>query len=214
MIAADLAERDPNAARHPGGSDLIDYRTWRTPRLRGDAVARVRSLESAAVPGDSRLSESVARNLHKLMAYKDEYEVARLHRSEAFQAAIKEQFGDESTITYKLHPPTARKLGLTKKIGLGRSGDIAFAGLARMKGLRGKAIDPFGRSAHRTLERELIDEYRTVIDDLLAGLNQHNVDTAVEIAELPDMIRGYEQIKERNVEAYRAKLAELTSARG
>ena len=81
--------------------------------------------------------------------------------------------------------------------------------MKRMKKMRGKAIDPFGRTAHRQLERELIDEYRSTIEGLLGGLSAENFDTAVEVAELPDMIRGYEEIKERNVEAYRERLAEL-----
>ena len=191
--------------------DLIDYQDAAYAKAYVEFVARVRDAE-AAVGDDTRLSEAVARYLYKLMAYKDEYEVARLHRSEAFQRAIKEQFGDETKITYKLHPPIARRMGLDKKIGLGRSGDAAFFGLAKMKRLRGKAADPFGHTAHRKLERQLIEDYRDTIAGLLDSLNAHNAhnyDTAVAVAELPDMIRGYEQIKERNVEAYRERLQEL-----
>ncbi len=188
--------------------DLIDYQDAAYGQTYVDFVSKVRSAE-AGVGVDTRLSEAVARYLHKLMAYKDEYEVARLHRSKEFQQAIKEQFGDDTKVTYKLHPPMARRMGLKKKIGLGRSGDAAFMGLARMKKMRGKAIDPFGRTAHRKLERELIDEYRSTIEGLLGGLSAENFDTAVEVAGLPDMIRGYEEVKERNVEAYRERLAEL-----
>jgi indolepyruvate ferredoxin oxidoreductase len=188
--------------------DLIAYQDVDYAQSYVDFVAKVRSAE-LAVGNDDRLSEATARYLHKLMAYKDEYEVARLHRSKEFQAAIKEQFGDETKVTYKLHPPMARRLGLKNKIGLGRTGDASFMVLARMKKLRGKAADPFGRTQHRQMERELIEEYRSTIEGLLANLSTDNVDRAVEIAELPDMIRGYEDIKEANVEAYRARLEEL-----
>ncbi len=188
--------------------DLIDYQDAGYAQSYVDFVAQVRDAE-AAVGSDTRLSEAVARYLHKLMAYKDEYEVARLHRSKAFHDAIKEQFGDETKITYKLHPPVARRFGLKKKIGLGRSGDAAFVALAQMKRLRGGTADVFGRTAHRKMERALIEEYRMTIEGLLGSLSAAGYDRAVEIAELPDMIRGYEDIKEANVELYRAKLAEL-----
>ena len=188
--------------------DLIEYQNADYATSYVEMVARVREAE-AKVGRDTRLSEAVARYLHKLMAYKDEYEVARLHRSAAFHEAIKQQFGDETKITYKLHPPIARRMGLKKKIGLGRSGDLAFAGLARMKRLRGSGLDVFGRTTHRKMERQLIDEYRSTIETLLSRLDAATYDTAVEVAGLPDMIRGYEDIKEANVERYRAKLAEL-----
>ena len=189
-------------------TDLIAYQDADYAQSYVDFVAKVRSVE-LGVGSDNRLSEATARYLHKLMAYKDEYEVARLHRSKEFQAAIKEQFGDETKVTYKLHPPMARRLGLKKKIGLGRTGDASFMALAPMKKLRGKAADPFGRTEHRKMERELIEEYRATIEGLLDGLSAANFDQAVEIAELPDMIRGYEDIKEANVDLYHEKLNEL-----
>ncbi len=189
-------------------SDLIDYQDVAYAARYADAVARVRAAE-AAVGTDTRLSEAVARYLYKLMAYKDEYEVARLHRSRAFKDALAEQFGAEATITYKLHPPTARRLGVKNKIGLGRSGEAAFAALARMKRLRGTAMDPFGRTKHRQMERALIGEYEAMIDQVLADLSAETYDRAVEVAELPDMIRGYEEIKEGNVERFRAEARRL-----
>ena len=150
--------------------------------------------------------------LYKLMAYKDEYEVARLHRSDAFRDALTEQFGAGAEITYKLQPPTLRQLGYSSKIGLGRSGEVAFAALARMKRLRGTAADPFGRSRHRRMERELIDEYESMIDRVLGALDADNYDRAVEVAELPDLVRGYEGIKEANVAEFRSRAQRLLSA--
>ena len=160
---------------------------------------------------DTRLSEAYARYLYKLMAYKDEYEVARLHRSKAFHAAVREQFGDRSKVTYKLHPPSMKRLGLEQKIGLGRSGDVAFAVLRRMKFLRGTPLDVFGNTAHRKMERGLIDEYQEMIDQALADLRPETYDRAVQLAELPDMIRGYEGVKEANVERFRQAANEILS---
>ncbi|WP_419922423.1 indolepyruvate ferredoxin oxidoreductase family protein [Candidatus Poriferisodalis sp.] len=191
--------------------DLVAYQSIDYAAAYASFVAQVREAE-AAVGDSSALSESVARYLYKLMAYKDEYEVARLHRSKAFQQAVRNQFGDKTDVTYKLHPPIMRRMGVQRKIGLGRSGDVAFAVLARMKGLRGGALDVFGKTAHRRMERELIDEYRGMISrtlDTLARGDDAACARAVEIAELPDMIRGYEDIKEANVERFRARAAEL-----
>jgi indolepyruvate ferredoxin oxidoreductase len=143
------------------------------------------------------------------MAYKDEYEVARLHRSKDFHQAVRDQFGDKSKITYKLHPPAMRRLGLDQKIGLGRSGDLAFAVLRRMKFLRGTPLDVFGNTAHRKIERGLVDEYQELIDRALTDLGPATYGRAVELAELPDVIRGYEGVKEANVEKFRQLAKEI-----
>jgi len=137
------------------------------------------------------------------MAYKDEYEVARLHRSKEFHSAVREQFGDGSKVTYKLHPPSMRRLGLDQKIGLGLSGDVAFGLLRRMKFLRGTPLDLFGSTTHRKMERALVGEYQEMIEQMLTDLRPETYDKALEVAELPDMIRGYEGIKEANVEKFR-----------
>jgi indolepyruvate ferredoxin oxidoreductase len=188
--------------------DLIDYQDADYARRYVETVARVRAAE-AAVGDDTRLSEAVARYLYKLMAYKDEYEVARLHRSAAFKGALADQFGAGAKVTYKLHPPTIRRFGYDSKIGLGRSGELAFGALARMKRLRGTAMDPFGRTKHRKLERALIGEYTSMIDQVLADLSPGSYDRAVEVAELPDIVRGYESIKEANVATFRDRAREL-----
>ena len=191
--------------------DLVGYQSVDYAAAYAEFVAKVREAEAAA--GDeTALSEAVARYLYKLMAYKDEYEVARLHRSKAFQQAVRDQFGDKTEVTYKLHPPIMRRMGAKRKIGLGRSGDAAFAVLSRMKGLRGGALDIFGKTAHRRMERELIDEYRAMISralDTLASGDAAAYARAVQIAELPEGIRGYEDIKENNVERFRTRAAEL-----
>jgi indolepyruvate ferredoxin oxidoreductase len=188
--------------------DLIDYQDAAYAKHYVEVVAKVRDAE-AAVGDDTRLSEAVARYLYKLMAYKDEYEVARLHRSAAFKATLAEQFGPGAKITYKLHPPTMRRLGYDSKIGLGRSGEVAFAALARMKRLRGTSLDVFGRTKHRRMERELIGEYESMIDQVIADLSPGSYDRAVEVAELPDIVRGYEAIKEANIAQFRAEAQRL-----
>ena len=124
--------------------DLVAYQNHAYAAAYAEFVAKVRKAEAAA-GSETALGEAVARYLYKLMAYKDEYEVARLHRSKSFQHAVRNQFGDQSTVTYKLHPPFMRRMGVSRKIGLRRSGDVAFALLERMKGLRGGALDVFGR---------------------------------------------------------------------
>ena len=189
-------------------SELVEYQNEKYAKKYLAKVGEVRKAE-LAVSKDSRLSEAYARYLYKLMAYKDEYEVARLHRSKDFHQAIRDQFGDKSKITYKLHPPAMRRLGLDQKIGLGRSGDFAFAVLRRMKFLRGTPLDVFGNTAHRKIERGLVDEYQELIDRVLIDLSPATYGRAVELAELPDVIRGYEGVKEANVEKFRQLAKEI-----
>jgi indolepyruvate ferredoxin oxidoreductase len=171
-------------------------------------VERVRARESAVTGGET-LTLAVAENLYKLTAYKDEYEVARLSLDPALDEAVRAQFGDGARYQYRLHPPVLRALGVKKKVTMGPWFRPAFATLVAMRRLRGTAFDPFGRTEVRRAERALIAEYREVIDALLTGLTPGNHDLAVQIAALPDMIRGYEHIKLANVRAYHVKLADL-----
>ena len=173
-------------------------------------VERVRAGE-AAVAGGETLARTVAENLYKLTAYKDEYEVARLSLDPALNEAVRAQFGDGARYQYRLHPPVLRALGLKHKVNLGPWFRPAFATLVAMRRLRGTALDPFGRTEVRRTERALITEYREVIDTLLTGLTPGNHDLAVQIAALPDLVRGYEDIKLATVRSYHEKLAELLS---
>jgi indolepyruvate ferredoxin oxidoreductase len=171
-------------------------------------VELVRSRE-ATVTGGERLARAVAENLYKLTAYKDEYEVARLSLDPALDAAVRAQFGEGARYQYRLHPPVLRAFGLKHKVSLGPWFRPAFATLVAMRRVRGTWLDPFGRTEVRRTERALIAEYREVVEQLLAGLTEGNHDLAVQIAALPDMIRGYEEIKLANVRTYHEKLAEL-----
>ena len=171
-------------------------------------VARVQARE-AAVTGGEELTWAVARQLYKLTAYKDEYEVARLSLDPALDEAVRAQFGDGARYKYRLHPPVLRALGRKHKVSLGPWFRPAFAALVAMRRLRGTPLDPFGYTEVRRTERALITEYRDVIGQLLTGLTEGNHGLAVEIAALPDMIRGYEHVKLATVRAYHEKLAEL-----
>jgi indolepyruvate ferredoxin oxidoreductase len=173
-------------------------------------VERVRAAEAAL--GGSRLSESVARYLFKLMAYKDEYEVARLHTDPAFSAKIADMFEGDYKLVHHLAPPlTAKKnaSGELLKRPYGPWMRSAFGVLARLKGLRGGPLDVFGRSEERRMERALIGEYEACITELLAGLSAERLPLAVEIARIPEEIRGYGHVKARHLAAARPKWAAL-----
>jgi len=168
-------------------------------------VERVRVAEEKAV-GKTTLAEAVARYLFKLMAYKDEYEVARLHSDPTFRARIDAMFEGDYTLHYHLAPPLLAKKnakGELLKRPFGPAMGTAFKLLARLKGLRGTALDIFGRTEERCGERALIAEYRASIEELLAGLTVDNHTLAVEIARLPEQIRGYGHVKARHLAAVR-----------
>jgi indolepyruvate ferredoxin oxidoreductase len=190
--------------------ELIDYQDERYAREYVAFVARVRAAERAAVPGKTRLSEAVARYLFKLMAYKDEYEVARLHLKADLAATLAAEFPEGARVQYQLHPPLLRALGLTRKLKLGTWFDVAFRSLVSMKRLRGTVLDPFGRAEVRRVERALPGEYRALIERLLGSLTPANHDRAVTAARLPDVVRGYEDIKLRSVEKFRAEARAFT----
>jgi indolepyruvate ferredoxin oxidoreductase len=189
--------------------ELIAYQSAGYAREYVGVVRRVREAEAAAVPGETRLSEAVARYLFKLMAYKDEYEVARLHLKTDIARALEAEFPGGVTLHYNLHPPIFRALGLTRKIKLGSWFDRFFRTLVAMKALRGTWLDPFGFAAVRRVERQLPGEYRALLDKALVGLSPESYERAVKLASLPDVIRGYEDIKLRNVQRFRDEVRAL-----
>jgi indolepyruvate ferredoxin oxidoreductase len=189
--------------------ELIAYQDAAYARQYVDFVARVAEGERRTAAGQTRLSEAVARHLFKLMAYKDEYEVARLHLRNDVAAALAAEFPGGVKVQYNLHPPLLRAMGMTKKIKLGKWFDGVFRLLYAMRGLRGGALDVFGRAEVRRVERALIGEYRAVIEKALAGLSAEGYDRAVKLAALPDVIRGYEEIKLRNVAKFREQVKAL-----
>ena len=192
----DLVEPHAAAARRGGerlvamlADDLSGYQSAAYARRLTEVVQKV------AATGNPGLADTVARSLHKLMAYKDEYEVARLLLATAPKKA-----------RFMLHPPMLRSMGMKNKIELGRWSRPAFWLLRAMRRLRGTPFDVFGWAGVRRLEREMIPEYVRAVDTLLAHLGPHNLDEAVAIAALPDQVRGYEHLKTERATAYRAEL--------
>jgi indolepyruvate ferredoxin oxidoreductase len=189
--------------------ELIEYQDRAYAQQYVDFVKQVWEAEQARASGRTGLSRAVARYLFKLMAYKDEYEVARLHLKASLAASLAAQYPGGARVHYHLHPPILRALGWTRKIKLGPWFDGVFRLLARMRGLRGTAFDPFGRARVRQVERELIGEYRALVEKALIGLGPETYERAVRLAELPDLIRGYEEVKLRNVERFHSEVRAL-----
>ncbi|MDN5743986.1 MAG: indolepyruvate ferredoxin oxidoreductase family protein [Nocardioidaceae bacterium] len=185
-------------------ADLVDYQDDKLADAYVGVLAEVAAAERAATT-ETRFSEAVARHLFKLTAYKDEYEVARLLTDPDFLSSTGEAFSG-GTISFNLHPPMLRAMGRTKKIAFKPGSHGSLRALARMKGLRGTRADVFGYAHLRKVERELRDHYRAMVLDLAAGfgaeIDPASYDRAVQLAELPDMVRGYESVKLRNVAAY------------
>ena len=185
-------------------------------------VERVRAAERERAPGQAGLAEAVARNLFRLMSYKDEYEVARLYTSGAFEAALRRQFEGDFRLRFHLAPPLlARRdpeTGALRKREFGPWVFGAFRVLARMRRLRGTAFDLFGRTGERRTERRLIEEYREAVAEVMDRLAPGNHETAVALASVPESIKGFGHVKERSVgEAERRAarlLAELRAGGG
>jgi indolepyruvate ferredoxin oxidoreductase len=204
--------------RKPGVDEVIGKRVefltgYQDAAYAATYKAFVEKVRSAEAPLQStKLTEAVARYLFKLMAYKDEYEVARLHTDPAFVAKVASMFDGDYKLVHHLAPPlTAKKNDKGERIKqpFGPWMRSAFAVLAKLKGLRGGPLDVFGRTAERRMERALIGEYRVCIEELLRGLNAGNLALAVEIARIPEEIRGYGHVKERHLAAARPKWAAL-----
>ncbi len=182
---------------------LTDYQDAAYAQRYRALVTRVRAAETPLGKGQ-RLTQAVARYYAKLLAIKDEYEVARLYTDGRFEAAMKDQFENWSSLTFHLAPPLLARPGpdgRARKIAMGRWTFTAFRWLARLKGLRGGPLDVFGKTTERRMERQLIADYEQLIDELLASLTTDNLATAVDLARLPETIRGYGHVKEANVVA-------------
>ena len=154
--------------------ELIAYQNEAYARRYVDDVKRVHQKETAICPGSTDLSEAVARYLFKLMAYKDEYEVARLSLKPDVRAALHEQFGRSAIRRYHLHPPILKAFGLKQKIQFGRWFDWAYLVLRGLKGLRGTPFDLFGYDRVRKTERDLIAQYRRLIFSAAEELTAEN----------------------------------------
>ncbi len=181
------------------------YRSW---------VAKAKGAEATLAPGKQGWAEAVARNLFKLMAYKDEYEVGRLYSNGAFRKQVANAF-DDGKLSFEFHlapPLLARRdpvTGLPRKMTFGPWMMTAFGWLAKFKGLRGTRFDPFGYSEERRVERKLIADYEAMLDEVLVKLNPANHHLAVGIAAIPEKIRGFGHIKARSITTAKADEAAL-----
>ncbi|MEI7875820.1 MAG: DUF6537 domain-containing protein, partial [Alphaproteobacteria bacterium] len=176
-------------------------------------VDKVRAAEQKATPGQTTLAEAVARNYSKLLSYKDEYEVARLHADAAFAAQLAGQFEGDYKLKFHLAPPifSSRdpKTGHLIKQEFGAWMLPAFRLLAKLKGLRGSKLDIFGYTKERKTERALIGQYEELVAELLKTLSPANHALAVKLAAIPDDIKGYGHIKDAHLEKAKKKEAEL-----
>ena len=182
--------------------ELIAYQNEAYAQRYINDVKRVYAAEQETRPGMTDLSEAVARYLFKLMAYKDEYEVARLSLKPEVRDALKTQFGERARLHYHLQPPILKALGLKRKIKLGTWFDIVYRGLHQLRFLRGTRFDLFGYDRVRRVERDLIAQYRRLVFAALDDLGGDSYERAVELAKLPDMIRGYDEVKLANAERF------------
>ncbi|MGH8801528.1 MAG: indolepyruvate ferredoxin oxidoreductase family protein, partial [Casimicrobiaceae bacterium] len=178
-----------------------------------DLVTRVRAVETEKEPGATDLTEAIARNYFKLLAIKDEYEVARLYAETDFLERVAGQFEGDYRLRFHLAPPTWKrpnaKTGEVKKSEYGPWMMQAFRVLAKLRRLRGGPLDPFGRTDERRQERALISSYERRIDELLAKLSPHNYALAVEIAAIPEHIRGYGHVRQRHLAQAKEREAAL-----
>lgn len=191
---------------------LVDYQDAAYARRYRALVDRVRAAEQARAPGSTALAEAVARYGFKLMAYKDEYEVARLYTSGEFRRRVEQQFEGDFQLRFHLAPPLLAKKdaqGHLLKREYGPWVLKAFGLLAKLRFLRGGAFDVFGRTAERRGERQLIADYFQTVDTLLEKLDAGNVGLAAEIASIPEHIRGYGHVKEAHLHEAKAREAAL-----
>ncbi len=195
---------------------LTDYQNAAYAERYKALVEKARQAEADRAPGFSGLAEAVARYYFKLMAVKDEYEVARLYSGPEFAQSLHEQFAGSYKLSVHLAPPlfAARdpETGHLQKKEFGPWILSALSLLAKLKGLRGTAFDIFGHSAERKMERQLIADYETLMGEILAKLNADNHALAVELASIPEKIRGFGHVKEGHLKAAKACEADLLTA--
>lgn len=192
---------------------LLGYQDQAYANRYAATIAKIRAAE-AAVSTETALTEIAARALFKLMAYKDEYEVARLYADETFTQALGRQFEGKPKLTFHLAPPLLSRrdkaTGEPRKVRFGSWMMVGFKVLVRLRGLRGTRFDPFGYTHERRMERALIEEYEALLHYLAASLKVENLDEAKTKAGLALEIRGYGHIKEQSVKRYRQALTDLS----
>ena len=196
-------------------ADLADYQSPRYAEGYLQAVADVSVVERTRCPNEAMpVTDAFARGLHKLMAYKDEYEVARLHLLSEEHDRMTQELGPDLRIKVMLHPPILRALGLKRKVSLGPATGPAFRMLRAGRRLRGTPLDPFGAAQMRRTERALVTEYRDLVATALRRLAPDTVDLVAQVAALPELVRGYEEVKAAGIERFRTEGARLMRSLG
>jgi indolepyruvate ferredoxin oxidoreductase len=213
--AAGLTNASPTAMEDESPDELIDRLAnelvaYQSSALAGrfrSAVERARTAERAVSPDGDDFTRAVAENLFKVMAYKDEYEVARLLLRPEAREAAETVSGPGARVVWHLHPPALRSMGLRRKLRLGSWARPALVVLRLARRMRGTLADPLRWSTVRRTERAMVGEYLAAVDRLIAGLDAEHLAAAVEIAEMPQQVRGYEHLKMERAAAYRTALA-------
>jgi indolepyruvate ferredoxin oxidoreductase len=216
-VDPEFAARIDGLGLSAGYAERVRLRTAELCAYQNAAYAReylaflgtLRDVERARRPGSTAITEAAALGLYKLMAYKDEYEVARLLVADYDQRRRSGALSDSAIIRWHLHPTFVRVIGIRKKLSLGRWFLPLARSLARLKILRGSALDLFGRTRVRRAERMLIGQYRATLVRAMQGLGDANASKIAALARLPDLVRGYEDVKLRNVAIYERQRDEL-----
>ncbi|MEV6816912.1 indolepyruvate ferredoxin oxidoreductase family protein, partial [Micromonospora sp. NPDC051296] len=209
-LSAALAERVGGLSADPSlrdllrtrVADLVAYQSSGYAQRYLDAVERVAAAETTVSGAPGPLTRAAATQLHRLMAYKDEYEVARLHLLDSARDAVREQYGAGAKVSWHLHPPILRAMGMTSKIRLGPWFRPGFQALALLKRVRHTPLDVFGYAHVRRVERDLVVHYTALAEAVAAAVTADNLDRCVRLLDQADTIRGYEEVKLRNVTRY------------
>jgi indolepyruvate ferredoxin oxidoreductase len=211
--SANLADQPLDTMVELRARHLTDYQNSALAQRYQDLVARVQQAERQVLGEKAHeaeglhLSEAVAQQYFRLLSYKDEYEIARLHSDPRFFDRLRQQFEGDWSVRFHLAPPGLARVdpltGRPRKIAFGPWMLPVFRGLARLKFLRGTAFDPFGITAERRQERALIGEYEALIEELLRGLDQQTHPLAINLARITEHIRGFGLVKEANLQKVR-----------
>jgi indolepyruvate ferredoxin oxidoreductase len=212
ILVGSVLPDDLRALVESRAADLVDYQDAALAQRYVDYVQHVHERERA-IADTTDIARAAARGYYKLLAYKDEYEVARLHLKMDVGAQAESELGVPVTVKYHLHPPLLRALGMKNKLEVGASIRPAFRVLRAMRRVRGSALDVFGYAHLRRVERALPDEYTSALDAALAAMPATGRDRVLEVALAPDLVRGYEHVKLANVERFRAALASSAISR-